>query len=176
MSINNDFKEAVANKDEVLVRIMLKDSMILDPTFTTFDELSVYASERMESLYVAFDGDTLNSNESDWDKDFMNLEMVKLMDNFSKERVAFLRKVCKVVYADKYESIAQQNSQTSKPNATTKDANCRSNTMSVVGKCALVAGGTIAIAGIVTSKPVVTAVGVTVAIAGGVAILLDSRA
>ena len=35
-----------------------------------------------------------------WNKDFFNQEMIKLIDNFSLERISFLKEVCKFIYAD----------------------------------------------------------------------------
>ena len=43
MVVSNEFKEVVQEKDILKVRIMLKDSLLIDRSFTTFEELVNYA-------------------------------------------------------------------------------------------------------------------------------------
>ena len=51
MTINLDFKRAVDTKNIRLARIMLKDSLIIDPTFEEFNELLNYAEQELPYLY-----------------------------------------------------------------------------------------------------------------------------
>lgn len=99
--IDRDFKNAVDSDNIGLVRIMLKDSLMIDPTGKIFDELFNYAQESSESkLLEKHDGEKFIYDKKFWTEDFFNQEMIKLLDNFSLERINFLKEVCKFIYAD----------------------------------------------------------------------------
>ena len=99
--IARDFKNAVEINDIDLVRMMLKDSLMIDPTGTFFDELFNYAQDRLgNELLEKHDGENFIYDKNLWNKDFFNQEMIKLIDNFSLERISFLKEVCKFIYAD----------------------------------------------------------------------------
>ena len=56
--IDRDFKNAVEINDIDLVRMMLKDSLMIDPTGTFFDELFNYAQDRLgNELLEKHDGE-----------------------------------------------------------------------------------------------------------------------
>lgn len=48
MAITNEFTEAVQSGKMMRVRIMLKDSLLVDPTAAQFDEMERYATEKWE--------------------------------------------------------------------------------------------------------------------------------
>lgn len=99
--IDRDFKNAVEINDMDLVRMMLKDSLMIDPTGNLFDELFNYAQDRLgNELLEKHDGENFIYDKNLWNKDFFNQEMIKLIDNFSLERISFLKKVCKFIYSD----------------------------------------------------------------------------
>jgi len=102
--ISQEFKDAVDKKKLTLVRVMLKDSMGVDPTMTQFKGRFKYASERLPDLVVPFedDGEKFNYDKSAWTKKYMNMLMVQLVTNFSKERIEFTQKVVQYVYRDDY--------------------------------------------------------------------------
>lgn len=91
--ISPEFRMAVDSKNLLRVRIMLKDSFIVDPTLTQFNEMQDYAKRKLPDLFVPFDHGILEDNPLKWDKAVMNMELVQLVNNFSKERVAHLKKV-----------------------------------------------------------------------------------
>lgn len=99
--ISNDFKEAVENKKIRLIKIMLKDSLMIDPTGKKFDELFDYAQNNLEiDLLDKHDNEVFNYDKNMWNKKYFNEQMVKLLYNFSSERIDFLKEICKVIYAD----------------------------------------------------------------------------
>ena len=58
--LSEEFKSAVSSKNLLLVRIMLKDSLLIDPSFKLFDEMLYFSqSNGLQELVVAFDGETL---------------------------------------------------------------------------------------------------------------------
>lgn len=99
MKVDIEFQDAVKNDDRDLVRIMLKDSIMIDPTLDMYKVLSSYAEENLSMpLYEKYDGIAF-ADESDWNKNYFNQEMIKLLDNFSKERIIHLERVCKKIYS-----------------------------------------------------------------------------
>lgn len=92
MDITNSFKKAVEDGDVKDIRIMLKESLLVDPSFEDFNQKSNYA-RNIGGVYVDHDGRELNSDESTWDDNYMDKLMSQLSTNFSKERVEHLKKV-----------------------------------------------------------------------------------
>ncbi len=99
--ISPEFNSAIKAGNLLRVRIMLKDSLIVDPTFAQFNEMFVYAEKRLPELLEPYDNDILENDSSKWDKDLMNMELVKIVNNFSQMRIDHLKSVIKIVLADK---------------------------------------------------------------------------
>ena len=104
--IPNTLREVIRSGDKKAIRIMLKNSLYTDPTFREFEELDRMASS-VPGLYVPYDNGPLSENTSEWTEDYMNRLMVALVDNFSKERVAHLKKVIR--HIDEQEEKQKQN-------------------------------------------------------------------
>lgn len=170
MTISPDFRDAVAANDTRLVRIMMKDSMTLDPSFAEFDALSDYASASMTDLYDQHDGEIFPEDKAEWDKDLMNEQMVNVIYNFSSERISFLRSICKVVYAEKLERMGIQE-KTAASIAPERKGVQRKH----VGAGVAVAGGIVAVAGIVTSETAIIVAGAAAVVVGGALILSDNK-
>ena len=110
--ISPEFKAAINENSLLRTRIMLKDSLVLDPTFIQLDEMLAYARKRLPDLFVSFDGESLENNETKWDKTVMNEELVWLVTNFSEERLRHLRKVIsKVLGVEEGKPHQQKNRQ-----------------------------------------------------------------
>lgn len=92
MEVSNVFYEAVAAKQVRKIRIMLKDSLLVDPTFERFTEMEKAASS-VEGLYDAHDGRAFEENPELWNDAYMDKIMVQVVGNFSHERVEHLKKV-----------------------------------------------------------------------------------
>ena len=182
MNITNEFKEAVSAKDVQLVRIMMKDSMILDPTFEEFDDMASYASDKLPGLFDAHDGKEFDNDQAAWNKDMLNEEMVDLLFNFSKERVNHLREVCKVLYAEKYAKLmdmkkssqSHASSSTYEPFGSLATSSSGAVSRKQIGTGVAVAGGVIAVTGLVASQTAVAIAGAVVAVVGGAMILSDN--
>ena len=98
MSISAKFKEAVSEKDKISVRIMLKDSLLIDKSFKDFADMSKYALENgLSDLYDGHNGKEF-LDESQWTEDYLNEEIVSLFRNFSKERIELLKQIISKLY------------------------------------------------------------------------------
>lgn len=102
MSLTKDFMEAVEEGKVLRVRIMLKDSLLLDPTGRDFTEMLAYARARLPELLTPHDGEVFRPAE-EWSEDYLNDEMVKVLDNFSLERLEHLQQLVKKLYASQKE-------------------------------------------------------------------------
>ena len=104
MILAKEFVEAVNNKRKTKVRIMLKNSMLVDPSFKNFDNMLEYANNNMTDLYDLHNGEKLNNDSSAWDEDYMNQQMVAVVRNFSKERIELLKKIVQKLYGYKIQT------------------------------------------------------------------------
>ena len=111
MAITSIFKEAVKSKSVRKVRIMMEDSLLVDPTFMKFEEMEKEAGSMKDILYDKHDGRELRQDKSTWDEDYMNELMVQVVGNFSHERLDHLKEV--VRYLRPVEEKAAVTSRTS---------------------------------------------------------------
>lgn len=111
MPVTTDFTNAVRDKNVRRVRIMMKDSLIRDPSFAELEEMSREAEKGLgtRTLYDKHDGESFSLNKSDWNKTYMNNQLVDLMSNFSRERLNHLKAVCSFIYADEIQNMKQRN-------------------------------------------------------------------
>lgn len=120
--VSSDFATAIKNKNVLLTRIMLKDSMIVDPTFRQFDEMLSYARVRLTGLVVDYDGKHLEEDQTRWNVDLMNQELVELVSNFSMVRIRHLKRVISVALADQIRKPAALEASNQDKKVTAPDA------------------------------------------------------
>ena len=99
--VSSEFNSAIKSGNLLRARIMLKDSLIVDPTFAQFSEMLAYARRELPELLVPNDNSDLEDDRSKWNKDLMNTELVEIVNNFSEVRIDHLKKVISVVLAEK---------------------------------------------------------------------------
>lgn len=92
MPLSNAFYESVKNGNVRRVRIMMKDSLLVDPSFARFSEME-RAARNLNGLYDQHDGKTFINDPSQWNDDYMNKLMVEVVINFSHERIDHLKDV-----------------------------------------------------------------------------------
>ena len=164
MAISKDFMDAVQAGKLMRVRIMLKDSLLVDPTGSHFDEMSHYAESKMDGLFVEHDGETLNYDVSFWNEDYLNEQMVVVVNNFSKERIDLLKSMVRTLYKEKVNRIKTEQSENKTSHTVTQKQ---------IGTGVTVAGAALAVAGICTSQTMLTVGCVVVAVAGVALIVSD---
>jgi len=166
MAITKEFIEAVESGKTLRVRIMLKDILLVDPTAAKFDEMEAYASSVLDNLYDDHDDESLNYDVTGWSEDYLNEQMVAVVNNFSKERIELLKGMVRHIYRDKVQKIRSE--QTS---AYTQEK--RAIKQKHVGAGVTVAGAALAVAGICASQTMLTIGGVAVAAVGVALIVTD---
>ena len=102
--VSPEFNSAIKTGNLLRVKIMLKDSLIIDPTFAQFNEMLAYARTELTGLIEPHDNGDLEEDRSKWDKDLMNIELVEIVNNFSQMRIDHLKSVISIVLADKIKS------------------------------------------------------------------------
>lgn len=97
MTVAESINNAVAEGDILGLHIMMKDSLLVDPTFTEFGEMERLANN-VKELYDPHDGLEFNTNKSTWNDDYMNKLMVQVVRNFSHERINHLKQVVQFLH------------------------------------------------------------------------------
>lgn len=92
MALTNAFYDAVKEKNVRRIRIMMSDSLLVDPTFREFKEMDKVASS-VDELYDEHDGRVFEAEEKKWNDDYMSKQMVQIVGNFSHERIEHLKEV-----------------------------------------------------------------------------------
>lgn len=113
MAVTEDFKQAIFNKKIRRVRIMMKDSLLLDPSFKDFEEREKLAKDVI-GLYDEHDGAELDYDKSNWSEDYMNMLMVEVVGNFSHERIDHLKQLVSFLFP--YEDKKPINKEVEKSN------------------------------------------------------------
>jgi hypothetical protein len=154
MALDNEFIEAVNDKNRRLVRFKLGDIITIDPTLKTFREMKDYAEHNLENLYDAHQG-VLNIDKNGWTKDYYNEQQTELYYNFSSERLKLLCEMAVHFYGDRINTIHA--------NRTREN---RNETAKRVGGCALGAGVLVAGIGAIIKAPIVVGIGIAAAVIG----------
>lgn len=95
--LSPEFKEAVRSRNVLRTRIMIKDAFVTDPSCALVDEMLQYAKNNGLKLMEPYDGGDMKKFSSEWDRAALNDELVKLVDNFSEDRIQNLRLMVKKV-------------------------------------------------------------------------------
>jgi len=164
MALTNDFMEAVQFGKVMRVRIMLKDSLLVDPTGNQFNEMEQYAARSMNNVYTEHDGEQLNFDVTAWNEDYLNEQMVTVVNCFSKERIELLKSMVRYLYKDKANKIRSERNNISSTHTITRKQ---------VGTGVTVAGVALTVARLCTAHTVLTIGGVVVATAGVALIVSD---
>lgn len=174
MAVAEEFKSAVSAGNRTMVRIMLKDSLLVDKSFVSFNEMLAYAEKRMDNLYDVHDGEVLIEEPDKWNKDYMNQQLFAVVSNFSKERLNLLKKIVSHIYrGDSVNDTINENKKSSKcQGKVSGEKTIHPNRPLAVGLA--VGGGVVAVAGVCLSKMVITVAGGVAAVVG-VGMLLSER-
>ena len=104
MVITKDFEEAVYAKKKLKIRIMLKDSLLVDRSFEQFNQMAHYAEDRGVDLWDV-DSDSFSMDKSNWSTEKLNEELVELISSFSRSRVNYIKAMIRELYPSATPSI-----------------------------------------------------------------------
>lgn len=95
MALTKEFEEAVSQGNLLRVKIMLKDSLLVDTSFNQFNEMLSYAESRLSGIWVSDDEDDHVFSQS---PEELNILLAGLVNSFSKRRVAHLKEMINKLY------------------------------------------------------------------------------
>lgn len=95
MALTREFVEAVSKGNLLRVKIMLKDSLLVDTSFNQFNEMLSYAEPRLSGIWVSDDEDDDVFSQS---PEELNTILAGLVNNFSKRRVTYLKGMINKLY------------------------------------------------------------------------------
>lgn len=108
MTVTESINNAIARGDIKGLRIMMKNSLLVDPAFNEFTEME-NLTQIVTGLYDEHDGRKLEKDKSLWDDNYMDKLMVQVVGNFSHERIDHLKEVVRYL-----RPVTEQKSSSSK--------------------------------------------------------------
>lgn len=171
--MNEDFKKAVADHNLTKVRISLTNELLLDPRGATFRDMLTYAITNIPDLFEENkEADYTVPPIDEWNEDFIFKVKNDLDYNFSKEKLAFYEEVVKTVGKGKAEHIEKEERSSKKQENPDNNKDDKSE-HSFNKTCAIVTAGgaTLTIIGLAAGKTLLSVVGGTALVVGGVLLL-----
>lgn len=97
MAISSEFAKTVQEKNVLRTRIMLKDSLLVDKSFSKYKELLTYAEVQGVEVWMTQE-DPIEPAKKPWTLDLMNYELTALVNDFTKAHVQYVQKIITEVY------------------------------------------------------------------------------
>ena len=164
--MRKEFIDAVNSEDYDLIKIMMCNSLLVDPSGADFDEMFEYANNELKGLLEDYDGEELNNDTSQWDKKFLDKQLLKLEDNFSEERIKYVKLLSATVLNGKLLKLDENQRRENYQENVDKQK---------IGTVVAVAGVITSVAGIILNKPIIVGLGVTTIVIGGVMYYIERR-
>lgn len=111
------FEETLRKKNILKIRLMMKNSLLYDSSFKSFDEMEKLAEKYKVNIWQDSSVEVLIKRDKPWTIDDVNYELTAIVSSFTKERIAYL----KDLITDVYNSDIYMNENTSNHNK--KDKN-----------------------------------------------------
>ncbi len=102
MAITNTFRECVEKGEVQKLRIMMANSLIIDYSFSEFNEMEKLA-RNVPGLYNKQNDKAFIEDKSKWNDDYMNRVDAELIFNFSHERIEHLKQVIHYLHPENEE-------------------------------------------------------------------------
>ena len=97
MAISSEIAKTVQEKNILRIRIMLKDSLLVDKSFSKYKELLDYAVKNGVDVWMTQE-EPLENAEKPWTLDLMNYELTALVNDFTRAHVQYVQKIITEVY------------------------------------------------------------------------------
>lgn len=106
MVLSQEYKSAVEQRNALRVKIMLKDSLLVDTTFKQFDAMLQFAESKRMDVWVSDteDDGKFPEDKSLWDINSLNTELSGLVNRFSHRRVTHLKAMITYLYPERQKS------------------------------------------------------------------------
>jgi len=107
MEVSSEFQNAVKEKNILRIRIMLKDSLLIDRSFSMFKKLLEHTEKYGVKVLMEAE-DSLERADKPWTVDLMNSELVGLVNDFTKEHIQYVMEIIREILP--VEKIERQSS------------------------------------------------------------------
>ncbi len=98
MALTPEFISAVSDRNLLRVRVMLKDSLLVDKRFCQFKEMSTYTERCGVDFWMDKTEELEIAPQTEWNTELMNLELTRLVNDFTKERLVYCQSIIEKVY------------------------------------------------------------------------------
>ncbi|MDR1531375.1 MAG: DUF87 domain-containing protein [Clostridiales bacterium] len=99
VALSDDYKNAVAEKKIGRVRSMIKNSLTADRSLAECRSKIKHAEYLIGAgLFEEHDGEVFRDNTDEWTVAYMDGQMFRLLDNFSRERLELLERIVRHIY------------------------------------------------------------------------------
>ena len=97
------FKEELRKNNILKIRLMMKNSLLYDPSFKTFNEMEKLAEEYKVNIWQDSSCEDFIKQKQSWTMDDVNYELTAIVSDFTKERIVYLKDlIANVYYKDIY--------------------------------------------------------------------------
>lgn len=99
MEISSEFQNAVKEKNILRIRIMLKDSLLIDRSFSMFKKMLEHTEK--QGVKVLMDArDSLERVDGPWTVEVMNSELTSLVGDFTEEHIQYVKDIIINIYGE----------------------------------------------------------------------------
>lgn len=92
------FEEALRENNIIRIRLMMKNSLLYDPSFKSFDEMETLAEKYKVNIWQDSAAEVLIKRDKPWTIDDVNYELTAIVSHFTKERIVYLKDLITDVY------------------------------------------------------------------------------
>ena len=103
--LKEKFIDAVKNNNIISIRLFLANELMLDPRGYSFKIMRDYAENNINELYESHNQESFVEDQSKWDQELLYTIRNDLDTNFSRERLGYFERLCKVVLKEKALSL-----------------------------------------------------------------------
>lgn len=93
------FKEELRKNNILKIRLMMKNSLLYDPSFKTFNEMEKLAEEYKVNIWQDSSCEDFIKQKQSWTMDDVNYELTAIVSDFTKERIVYLKELIANVYS-----------------------------------------------------------------------------
>ena len=98
MSVTKEFMQAIEDRNILRIRLMMKNSLLLDTTFNDFRKMESIARNHGIDIWQRTSQSTLPKRKKSWSLDDMNYELTSIVKDFTKEHMQYLMEIIDELY------------------------------------------------------------------------------
>lgn len=112
MAVSREFIQAINEKNVLRIRLMLKNSLLLDTSFCSFWEMVRVAESNGIEVWMGDSGHPPERKPKPWTMDDMNYEITAVVNDFTEEHMRYLMdiigEVCQTNSSVGYQNVRPQ--------------------------------------------------------------------